>query len=62
MKMNIDDFFNDLLKESEEERYDYTRFQPCDKKFLRFLGINNAKDWNALSKERKESLLKEMQY
>lgn len=62
MKMNLNDLFNALLKESDEDRYDYKRFQPCDKKFLRFWGINNAKDWNSLSKERKESLLKEMHY
>lgn len=53
---------SDFLKESNEERYDYKRFQACDKKFLRFMGINSAKEWNALPKKRKDALLKEMQY
>lgn len=55
-------FLKDLFYESDEERYDYKRFQACDKKFLRFMGINNATEWNALPKKRKESLLREMHY
>lgn len=60
--MDIFDLLNDFLKESDEDRYDYRRFQACDRKFLRFLGINNAKEWNTLPKKRKDALLKEMHY
>ena len=55
-------FLKDLFYEPDDERYDYKRFQYCDKKFLRYMGINNATEWNALPKKRKEELLREMQY